>query len=836
MMTPENTNFVDQYREPEEVIQVRNDREKKGLSWFKKFWYNFVELAKTHLFIGLAFFVIIAVVVPVLVYYYSNDYLGEVDPKPICVQSKKFRVPCGNYTYTECIANLCCYDDDDLFCFHSLPSAYNYKRLDKSEKFERTQYATPYKNPMYREMKVSYIENNENFLTVAMHGLDVEVTETVVPDKNYEVQPINNSLVAEVRRDTGQLILTTSLGPMIASDHYWIWTVHLSDNHLFGFGELLLNHTEIVTKVIYRNRNDHNTLPVFLAEEKGLFHGLSIRNRGPLEVSVLPSNLIVIKSLVGERIDLDLFLGPTAKDVMQQMRKPKPKLKEWFLKPHFCSNGKSDITEIINKPTEHLVKTSMFVSDCLHEDLLMRAYSDNSNIKKALEEISQSKHLILSLPPQVPKKSTSYEVLQSLFFKSNIPNFNWMGKYQNEDVSFVDFSLQESKLWFENVLKVLSVNSEIISGYALTQNWPADDKYKFPANRETFPYLSDELVLALTKTLPWNILNSKKEKHYVVHNDYALDQLKSADEKDFVLLSSPDDESRSLGFIENVPTTWGSFKEMMVRNLFYGFFVNPLISTPVCGTNHTFDDDTLCFRWYMMSATMPIIRSSDLWPNKLGHGKIIAENALKIRESLIPYFWMFLDNDEPLARPMFYDFPDDNATFPLDEQYMLGDKLLVGQIVLPDVFIKNVYLPMVDGGWFEFWGGINYPDSGWINFPVVESDWIMFIKSGSIVPLKSENPKQLPEESYSLAIAYDMTDPSANATGTLILDSITFSFVADENGLAISRTQECNQPDIKYKIDNLRIYDGESITNFKKEIDLCGNLDEIDDIQIVPIS
>lgn len=88
-------------------------------------------------------------------------------------------------------------------------------------------------------------------------------------------------------------------------------------------------------------------------------------------------------------------------------------------------------------------------------------------------------------------------------------------------------------------------------------------------------------------------------------------------------------------------------------------------------------------------------------------------------------------------RPMFYDFYDDNETLVLDRQYMVGPDLLVAHPVVPDASSIRIYLPPNVGTWYEFWGGAPYTELGSLRWSVVETDWINFIKGGSILPLRN---------------------------------------------------------------------------------------------------
>merc|ERR1712217_843011 len=56
-------------------------------------------------------------------------------------------------------------------------------------------------------------------------------------------------------------------------------------------------------------------------------------------------------------------------------------------------------------------------------------------------------------------------------------------------------------------------------------------------------------------------------------------------------------------------------------------------------------------------------------------------------------------------RPLFVDFPDDQATLDVDDTFMFGDALLVAPVLAPGLQSRALYLPQLPGNatWFDFW-------------------------------------------------------------------------------------------------------------------------------------
>lgn len=252
----------------------------------------------------------------------------------------------------------------------------------------------------------------------------------------------------------------------------------------------------------------------------------------------------------------------------------------------------------------------------------------------------------------------------------------------------------------------------------------------------------------MSETLPWNALTSDNSSHIFTHNSYGTSQLRLFESytDTFLMSASYDYGMSQAAFIQNVNTSWTSFQKVIRTALYHSLLGGPLISIPVCGSTdnyNTTSQESLCMRWYLMAATMPIFMIYSDWPRRdpaslpTGYAYRIAIDAIEKRRLLSLFYHTVLTSREPLMRPMFYDFYADNETLALDQQYMLGSALLVAQPIFPDVSSVWVYLPPDAGVWYEFWGGKNYTQLGWIQLNVVETDWIMFIAGGSIIPLRN---------------------------------------------------------------------------------------------------
>jgi alpha-glucosidase len=86
----------------------------------------------------------------------------------------------------------------------------------------------------------------------------------------------------------------------------------------------------------------------------------------------------------------------------------------------------------------------------------------------------------------------------------------------------------------------------------------------------------------------------------------------------------------------------------------------------------------------------------------------ICRAMLKLRQRLLPYLYTLFEEchrtGTPILRPLFWAFPEDQATYTIDDELMCGDALLVAPVTRPGVEYRHVYLPA--GSWFHFWTGV----------------------------------------------------------------------------------------------------------------------------------
>ena len=113
--------------------------------------------------------------------------------------------------------------------------------------------------------------------------------------------------------------------------------------------------------------------------------------------------------------------------------------------------------------------------------------------------------------------------------------------------------------------------------------------------------------------------------------------------------------------------------------------------------------------------------------------------ALRLRYRLLPYLWQLMqrahEQHEPIIRPCFYDFPDDERCYADSDDFMLGAALLVAPVVTQGALERQVVLPAGPAGWIEFASGRVHAAGATIVVPAALDQLPLFVRGGSVLPL-----------------------------------------------------------------------------------------------------
>jgi alpha-glucosidase len=151
----------------------------------------------------------------------------------------------------------------------------------------------------------------------------------------------------------------------------------------------------------------------------------------------------------------------------------------------------------------------------------------------------------------------------------------------------------------------------------------------------------------------------------------------------------------------------------------------------------------LLTRAYQVSFLVPFCRNHktideyDQEPWRFGkYYEDIIRKYLKLRYELLPFLYTTLETAHrtgvPLFRPLVLNYQNDSNTYNLDDQFMVGDDLLVAPILSPGLTSRLVYLPR--GTWYDFWTNKKYSGGAMLRVEAPLETVPIFVRGGAIIP------------------------------------------------------------------------------------------------------
>jgi len=166
-------------------------------------------------------------------------------------------------------------------------------------------------------------------------------------------------------------------------------------------------------------------------------------------------------------------------------------------------------------------------------------------------------------------------------------------------------------------------------------------------------------------------------------------------------------------------------------------------------TNTPYDEE-LYVRWIQLAAFQPILRlhsSSKSGSQRLpwefnGKTRAVSADFLRLRGALVPYLYTAAreahDTGLPITRAMYLDWPQQEAAYRYDRQYLLGSQLLVAPIGTPadkvtGLASKKVWFPP-ESQWVDIFTGEVYAGGTEVTVKVPLERMPVFARAGAIVP------------------------------------------------------------------------------------------------------
>jgi alpha-D-xyloside xylohydrolase len=109
--------------------------------------------------------------------------------------------------------------------------------------------------------------------------------------------------------------------------------------------------------------------------------------------------------------------------------------------------------------------------------------------------------------------------------------------------------------------------------------------------------------------------------------------------------------------------------------------------------------------------------------------------TMEMRYRLLPYVYAQAKESSrrghPLLRTLFFEFPDDPASWTIEDQYMLGHDLLVAPLFSSETS-RGVYLP--PGHWYDYQTNESYEGGGWHAIEAGDVPIVVLVRDHAIIP------------------------------------------------------------------------------------------------------
>jgi alpha-glucosidase len=191
-------------------------------------------------------------------------------------------------------------------------------------------------------------------------------------------------------------------------------------------------------------------------------------------------------------------------------------------------------------------------------------------------------------------------------------------------------------------------------------------------------------------------------------------------------------------------------------------------------------DPELFARWFELGAYLPFARGHSeksacrKEPWSFGpEVEAYVQAALRRRYELLPYIYTQLEralsSGQPLARPSFWAAPEEDWLRTCDDQFLLGDDLLVAPVVRFGERERDVLLPPNPGGWYPLPGGGKPLHDPRVRVAAPLGTTPVFARAGSIIPIATPGLRAAAAQSAPIVL-HAFLDAQGHARGWLYED------------------------------------------------------------------
>ncbi|MGM0379326.1 MAG: TIM-barrel domain-containing protein [Bacillota bacterium] len=582
---------------------------------------------------------------------------------------------------------------------------------------------------------------------------------------------------------------------------------YLNESGFYGLGEKYGNlnflnrdtinfNTDVLAVApvhISTQREYHTSIPFYIGIDKNKTYGIYYHNTYKSYFDFNKSNDGITYKSEGGKLDYFFIIGDNIDEVVKNysmitgtMELPNKS----FLGYQQCRwsyKNKDHLMKVARRMYKENIPCDVLYLDIDYMDNYKVFTIDSKDFKefsKMVDELHEMGYKLVTIIDPGIKKEKGYfvydECIKNEYYLKDKDDKAYVGEVWPGDSIFPDFTRKKVRDWWGDLHQVLIKLG--VDGIWNDMNEIAD----FSTESKTVPidtYHIDD--------------NGKKRLQKEVHNIYGHLESKSTynalkkhtDNRPFVLTRS------AFSGTQKYAALWTGDNASIWEHLENA--IPMMINLSLSGYNFIgadmggFLEDTngeLLTRWVQFGIFTPLFRNHSALNTKFQEPWQFGENYLniikkfiKLRYKLTPHIYNLLkkssETGKSILKPLFY-YEYNEKTLDINDGFIFGDNVLVYPIYKPRIKKKMVYLP--EGTWYNFFNDKKYKGDQYHIIDVDIDTFPMFVKEGSIIPMRKDN---FDLESKNSQLDIHIYEGKDNSYQLYLDDGETFNYKEGEYSL-----------------------------------------------------